>query len=87
MCYICQAYLHVHIHVYAVGKSDLEKVLDSLWIIAVTFSADSLHLLHLPSLAGRLARQKCMCIHICSTLCRVSFRHRLKGWQNCGFSE
>ena len=36
----------------------LEEVLDSLWVIAVALSADSLHFLHLTSLAGSLRRKK-----------------------------
>ena len=35
----------------------LEEVLDSLWVIAVALSADSLHFLHLTSLAGSLRRK------------------------------
>ena len=34
----------------------LEEVLDSLWVIAVALSADSLHLLHLTGLAGSLRK-------------------------------
>lgn len=35
----------------------LEEILDSLWVIAVALSADSLHLLHLTSLAGSLRKK------------------------------
>ena len=47
-------YSHSETH----SVTHLEEVLDSLWVIAVAFSADSLHFLHLTSLTGSLDEKK-----------------------------
>ena len=45
-----------HVHGISTYYTNLEEVFDSLWVIAVALSADSLHLLHLTSLTGSLRK-------------------------------
>ena len=52
----CISILHEYMYnIIIIMYTHLEEVLDSLWIIAVALSADSLHLLHLASLTSSLS--------------------------------